>query len=404
MNNNESSVQIWAEYLYFDGGAKYISINQTGPIVLPPDAPGLERTVLKSSESIKIANVGLVFEYSRFYYNKKFITWLGCYTPSVDRQLGDRRNIDCIGLWVVDGLVNFDPFIEAAPHMLQRLKNAVHLDDDLKALIKTVASTGGEWLPFEQQLGIAWCKELLDQKTAIINKQIDKDGLKRLIKNLSRFGDGIGFYDQLNHCDRIFIHTDGQWNHASTVSGELDVNEEDIAESIVKRAAKWRETDQKRIEELAQQLSVAAQVNQLAQSTSEKLRSENGLLLQKLEDFETHNSPENRLKRWEKFINEFNPQEFELIQKNNSNTLRLQSSLESINVNIDTLNTSINKAISNKESIKNKTIHEPYQDLRQSSEQKNSRSDPSKLQPFLIGLTGSLIGIAAATAVQFLFK
>jgi hypothetical protein len=232
MSNN-----VFIEYLHYDNGAKYNLISNSSNLNITTLCPGLENIVLQSTELIKIQGTNLIFEYSRFLFNGQTVSSLTTYAPAIDWTLGDRSNINSICLWVIGGLVDFDMYLNKIPSIMQLLGNKKLPINELKELLIEISQTYGKWIDHEETLGFSWAKDTYDRKTSIIKQSLDLPSTKKLIKDLSRFGDGIAFFNQLKDASRIFIDPESKLNISATINGKYNHDEDDIIASIIKKIA-----------------------------------------------------------------------------------------------------------------------------------------------------------------------
>lgn len=232
MTNN-----VFIEYLHYNNGAKYNLVPNLGNLDISSHCPGLKNTVLQSTENIKIQGTNIIYEYSRFSHNGQTVSSLTAYSPSIDWTLGDRSNINAICLWVTGGLVDFDIFLNKTPNILQLLNDKVIPHNELLDLLKEIIPTFGKWLDHEESLGFSWAKEPYDRRTSIIKQNFNTETIKKLIKDLSRFGDGITFFDQITNAQRIFIDPESKLKISTNIHGIYIHDEDEIISSIIKRIA-----------------------------------------------------------------------------------------------------------------------------------------------------------------------
>jgi hypothetical protein len=184
-----------------------------------------------------VQGTNLIYEYSRFIYNGQTVSSLTAYSPSVDWTLGDRSNINAVCLWVIGGLVDFDIFLNKTPSILQSLANKVIPNNELLDLLGRITPTFGQWLDHEDTLGFSWAKDNYDRKTSIIKQNLDLESTKKLIKDLSRFGDEIGFFNQIRDAERVFIDPESKLNISPNIHGLYNHDEDEIISSIIKKIA-----------------------------------------------------------------------------------------------------------------------------------------------------------------------
>lgn len=267
MSNN-----VFIEYLYYNNGAKYNVVSNSANLSITTLCPGLEKTVLQSTENIKIQGTNLIYEYSRFLYNGQTASSLTAYSPSSDWTLGDRSNINAICLWVTGGLVDFDIFLNKIPSILQLLAQKEIPNNELSDLLSKIAPTFGKWLDHEESLGFSWAKDNYDRKTSVIKQNLDLENIKKLIKDLSRFGDGIGFFSQIKDAERVFIDAESKLNISSNIRGIYVHDEDEIIASIIKRIAPSKSSFKNEIDNLNNQSShYKAQVGVLSEKLNNAL-------------------------------------------------------------------------------------------------------------------------------------
>lgn len=305
MTNN-----VFIEYLHYNNGAKYNVVSNSANLNIAAHCPGLENTVLQSTENIKIQGANLIYEYSRFRYNGQTVSSLTAYSPSADWTLGDRFNINAVCLWVIGGLVDFDIFLNKIPSILQLLANKVIPNNELLDLLGRITPTFGKWLDHEDSLGFSWAKENYDRKTSIIKQNLDLESTKKLLKDLSRFGDGIEFFNQIRDAERIFIDPESKLNISTNIHGLYNHDEDEIISSIIKRIAPSKSYFASEIDNLNNQSS-----NYKAQASalSEKLNA----ALVEIDKYKTYTS---NLNNDQVFLNEFKQVAHQIVNANNSSS------------------------------------------------------------------------------------
>jgi hypothetical protein len=301
---------VFIEYLHYNNGAKYNAISDIVNLNVSALCPGLENTVLQSTENIKLQGTNLIYEYSRFLYNGQRVSSLTAYSPSVDWTLGDRSNINAICLWVIGGLVNFDIFLDNMPSMMQLLDKKIIPHNELSNLLNKINSTFGEWLDHEDTLGFSWAKENYNRKTSIIKQNLDLESIKNLIKDLSRFGDGDGvaFLNQIRDSERVFIDPESKLSISTNVHGIYNQDQDEIITSIIKRIAPTKSYYASEIDNLNNQSS-----NYKAQAgiLSEQL---NGALIE-IENYKSYISNRNND---QVLLNEFKQVANQIVNSNGS--------------------------------------------------------------------------------------
>lgn len=302
------TTNVFIEYLHYDNGAKYNVVSNSVNLNIAAYCPGLENTVLQSTENIKIQGTNLIFEYSRFLYNGQTVSSLTAYSPSVDWTLGDRANINAVCLWVIGGLVDFDVFLNKTPSILQLLANKVIPNNELLDLLGRITPTFGKWLDHEDSLGFSWAKENYDRKTSIIKQNLDLESTKKLIKDLSRFGDGIGFFNQIRDSERIFIDPESKLNISTNIHGLYNHDEDEIISSIIKRIAPSKSY-------------FASEINNLNNQSS-NYKSQVGVLSEKLNaalaEIDKYKSYTSNLNNDQVFLNQFKQVAQQIVTANNS--------------------------------------------------------------------------------------
>lgn len=226
---------IFAQILYYKGGAQFVSIGLSDNSLLTDLVPSLELSVLKSTDSLKLTTKEPVYEYSRFFYNNRLVTSFSIYSSSVDWELGDRSNIDCITFWIVGGLVDFEPVILMSENLILSMKSRNLPLDDILILISKIRSSFGAWEAYENILGISWCNDLLDRKTCLISQKLAISQLISIVKDISRFGDGIPFFDSFSSCDRVFIDTSNLIDYRNKLTLSYNDDVDLIITSIITR-------------------------------------------------------------------------------------------------------------------------------------------------------------------------
>jgi len=234
MSNNK----VFAEFLYCNGGAKYVKVGLPTDLATLDIVPGLQKISLQSSDRFKVTGPSSIYEFTRTSFNERLVTSLSVYRSSIDWELGDRSNFNCINISVIDGLVDFDLFIKQADKLLDILDQRVLPTNNILDLLSQISSTYGEWQPLEEFLGANWTTRLLDRQTCLVKQSFDHITLSLLIKDLSRFGSGVPFFDEIVNYDRIFIDPSNSLSYFNTIKNFYTYDPELLLNSVLDKFGK----------------------------------------------------------------------------------------------------------------------------------------------------------------------
>lgn len=117
----QSPNSFFVEVHYYAGG---LTVAPGGNVSRPLWAPNSDLVGLK--DEFTIGDGDLAIEFRRILAGGQKVSWIGCYTKSVDATFGDRNNYAGIGVWTLD----------------QTVIHAAHLISSLAALASIISKEG----------------------------------------------------------------------------------------------------------------------------------------------------------------------------------------------------------------------------------------------------------------------